>query len=336
MKQRTLSFAAGVMTGAVLFGGGVAYAAGVMAEYAPQRAYVDGSPVQLEAYNIGGYNYVKLRDIGEAVNFNVYWDGKYIQIDSGAPYTGLSPIQPTQPNNGNMDYTAEATTAAFTNELNREVYNAIRDTVLHRNEIVAGTYTPVMVDDAGDRYNLMQGIVSKLGNYPSYNVTSPEMGKLAVMAQCTSYYDAAVAHTQPFINSLASLNQREQVKSLVRYICARMSYSTAIVAPSDILASDGVTSGNCMSYAHSLLFLCNRANIPCILVHSNDHQWNMVYVDGQWWDVDVSAIDDPNPQIIEKSSMLKPLSERTGSLYADSDPVFTRFAQELLIPGSTK
>lgn len=29
----------------------------------------------MTAYLIGGSNYVKLRDIGEAVGFNVYWDG---------------------------------------------------------------------------------------------------------------------------------------------------------------------------------------------------------------------------------------------------------------------
>ena len=48
------------------------YAAGIMAEYAPQVVYVDGASVQMEAYNIGGHNYVKLRDIGQAVGFNIY------------------------------------------------------------------------------------------------------------------------------------------------------------------------------------------------------------------------------------------------------------------------
>ncbi len=91
MKNRYVTFAMGMLVGAVLFGGGTAYAAGVMAEYAPQRAYVDGTAVQMEAYNIGGYNYVKLRDIGQMVGFNVYWDGKSVQIDSDAPYTGEAP-----------------------------------------------------------------------------------------------------------------------------------------------------------------------------------------------------------------------------------------------------
>lgn len=52
---------------------------------------MDGTHVQMEAYSINGNNYVKLRDIGEAVGFNVYWDGQSVQVDSDAPYTGAGP-----------------------------------------------------------------------------------------------------------------------------------------------------------------------------------------------------------------------------------------------------
>ncbi len=72
MRRNTMSFAAGVLTGAVLFGGSVAYAAGVLAEPSWQNIYVDGKKVEMTAYNINGNNYVKLRDIGRAVGFNVY------------------------------------------------------------------------------------------------------------------------------------------------------------------------------------------------------------------------------------------------------------------------
>lgn len=90
MKKHSMSFAAGLLVGAVMFGGSVAYAAGVMAERSAHPIYVDGAQVQMEAYTINGANYVKLRDIGQAVGFNVYWlDG--VQVDSGAHYTGEAP-----------------------------------------------------------------------------------------------------------------------------------------------------------------------------------------------------------------------------------------------------
>ena len=47
----------------------------------------------MEAYVINGNNYVKLRDIGEQVGFNVFWDADSgcVQIETDAPYTGEAP-----------------------------------------------------------------------------------------------------------------------------------------------------------------------------------------------------------------------------------------------------
>ena len=90
MKKGTVNFVAGMLAGAVLFGGSAAYAAGVMAEKSANTIYVDGQRVGLDAYQINGSNYVKLRDVAKAVNINVYWDGT-VQIDTDAPYTGEAP-----------------------------------------------------------------------------------------------------------------------------------------------------------------------------------------------------------------------------------------------------
>ena len=90
MKGKFLQFACGVLTGAALFGGASAVAAGLVAEPSWSPIYVDGQQVQMTAYNISGNNYVKLRDIGKAVGFNVYFqDG--VQVDSKTPYTGEAP-----------------------------------------------------------------------------------------------------------------------------------------------------------------------------------------------------------------------------------------------------
>lgn len=95
MKGKFTQFAAGIITGAVLFGGASAVAAGITAEPSWSPIYVDGKQVQMTAYNIAGNNYVRLRDIGKAVGFNVYFrDG--VQVDSKAPYTGEAPAQTSQ------------------------------------------------------------------------------------------------------------------------------------------------------------------------------------------------------------------------------------------------
>lgn len=92
MKLKLNQFALGVLTGAVLFGGATAAAASITAEPSWQDIYVNGQKVDMTAYNIQGNNYVKLRDVGKAVGFNVYYqDG--VQVDSTAPYTGEAPVK---------------------------------------------------------------------------------------------------------------------------------------------------------------------------------------------------------------------------------------------------
>ena len=93
MKRNILTLLTGMALGALLTGGAVA--AGVMAEPSWQNIYVDGRQVHMTAYNIGGNNFVKLRDIGKEVGFNVYWRGG-VQVDSTAPYTGEAPVQAAQ------------------------------------------------------------------------------------------------------------------------------------------------------------------------------------------------------------------------------------------------
>ena len=90
------SFAAGFLTCLLVVGvTTTAYAAGIMAERSHHRVVVDGKEVQMEAYRIKGNNYVKLRDMGEAVGFEVYWDSVngYVQVESGKPYTGKAPAK---------------------------------------------------------------------------------------------------------------------------------------------------------------------------------------------------------------------------------------------------
>ena len=58
---------------------------------------VDGQETHMTAYTINGNNYVKLRDVGKAVGFEVYWDSANgcVQVESGKPYTGEAPVKST-------------------------------------------------------------------------------------------------------------------------------------------------------------------------------------------------------------------------------------------------
>ena len=68
--MRRTEFIAGFLCSALLFGATNA-AAGLVATASDQTIFVDGRQVTMTAYNIDGNNYVKLRDVGEKVGFNV-------------------------------------------------------------------------------------------------------------------------------------------------------------------------------------------------------------------------------------------------------------------------
>lgn len=122
--MKRFQFLTGFLCGALLFAGftSVASAAsGIMAAISNQAVYVDGQRVYMTAYQIGGNNYVKLRDIGEAVDFNVYWDGASVQVESDKPYTGVAPAdQPAQQ--------VSAAPTELTEENVRATIRALRDT----------------------------------------------------------------------------------------------------------------------------------------------------------------------------------------------------------------
>lgn len=91
MKKQIFTLLAGMVLGMALLSGGYAAASTVLAATpSNQTFYVNGQQVSMTAYLIGGSNYVRLRDIGQAVGFNVYWDGT-VQIQGDQPYTGVAP-----------------------------------------------------------------------------------------------------------------------------------------------------------------------------------------------------------------------------------------------------
>ena len=95
MKNHLLpGFLAGMLCGAVIFGGGVAYASGILASPSTHSVTVDGSQVAVEAYTINGNNYFKLRDIAALVDFGVTWNNatRTVEIDTAAPYEKPEPV----------------------------------------------------------------------------------------------------------------------------------------------------------------------------------------------------------------------------------------------------
>lgn len=96
MRNGRIQFVAGLLLGTALVcctGAASTATEAVLAHLTTSPIYLDGEQVSIRGYNIAGHNYFMLRDVGQLIGFNVYWDSENqaIQIDSSAPYTGSEP-----------------------------------------------------------------------------------------------------------------------------------------------------------------------------------------------------------------------------------------------------
>lgn len=341
-----------LLTGAVLGASLASPAANATAEFfqaqrTPHPIYVDGKQVRMEAYAIGGSNYVKLRDIGQAVDFEVYWDGSAAQIISGQPYTG-------QPSADASNLSVQKNPSVFTPELTEKMYLGLRESLLHHREIVAGTYPPISLgnmenDDYLALYRnfKLTDILESLGSEYSYTTQWNRDRTVTCAVRTFNEMSAAVEQAKSFTAELTGLSEKEQVEKMVWHICDRLTYNAnSNSGPTSEVFTDGaVIEGRCETYAEWMKLLCEQAGIPCVKLRSNDHAWNSVYVDGAWWDVD-ACWDDENKRMEAIPAQVEAHRRQETIFHAPDgwadehhqpcNPDSVRFAKELLAPGSTK
>ncbi|MFG6350387.1 MAG: hypothetical protein K1W21_01925 [Oscillospiraceae bacterium] len=87
-KRETIFMGIGILAGLALSGPAVQAADHLTARPSSQTFYIDGQQTALTAYAIGGSNYVRLRDIGRAVDFGVTYNAftNSVYINSTQPY----------------------------------------------------------------------------------------------------------------------------------------------------------------------------------------------------------------------------------------------------------
>ena len=355
MKKGTaVTFAVGVFAGLALCGPAAQAASGLTATFSTQPIFVDGVQVHMTAYQIGGNNYVKLRDVGSLVGFNVYWDGGAVQVESGKPYTGVGPVieapvpvptpTPQVPSGGytittdhwsREDFSQQANPAVFTGIYDRALYNTIRQTLVDGGPGSAPAYTRVDKQNYGEVKRLLGRMDGTrwLKHYVPDNFTNyyEYLDYFAVSYEAPEQYQSALNFIQPVVAQARQLNSdREKVEYLHDYLCSLMAYDVKAVAviPEVFAPRGGEIKGACGAYAGSLSFLCGATDIPSFTVSSSTHSWNMVYADGRWLNVDVSADDlhgNKNALLVE-----------TYPRHTDVAPQATAFLKEILVPGSTK
>ena len=233
------------------------------------------------------------------------------------------------------DFSQEANPSVFTGAYSREMYNAIRQTM------VDGTsenpaYTMV---SKGDDYSAVKNLIGRMEGVLRYEHHVPRnftdywryLDYFAVSAEMPENYQAPLDFIQSALDHAGTLaTDRERVKAFNDYIRTLLAYQKGKTAgvTQTFAPHAGELKAACGSYARALKFLCAAADIPCFTVSSKTHTWNLVYVDGQWLHVDVSAND-----LSGRNGVLLVESYQTGK---DQAPEATAFLKELFVPGSTK
>ena len=244
------------------------------------------------------------------------------------PYT----IQTTQWSR--EDFSKDANPDVFTATYDRALYNAIRQTLVDGTSETAPAYT--MVGDS--EYSAVKNLLGRLEGAVRYEHYVPEnftnywqyLDYFAVSAEMPENYQEPFDFIQPTIQATEGMTDREKVEYLNDYLCTLLAYKKGKTAgvTRTFTQHSGELQAACGSYARAFKFLCGAAGIPCFTVSTSSHTWNMVYVDGQWLHVDVSANDlYHRPYIL----LAKTVQGRT-----DRAPEQTAFLKELLVPGSTK
>ena len=100
-KREAVFMGLGILVGLTLSGPAAQAADYLKATVSSQPIYISGQRIQMEAYSIHGNNFVKLRDIGQVVDFGVIYNAatNSVYIDSAQPYReepSATPLSPTE------------------------------------------------------------------------------------------------------------------------------------------------------------------------------------------------------------------------------------------------
>ncbi len=343
--MRKHSFFVGFIMGALMFGGIGAAATGITAILSNHEFYFNGARTDVEAYIINGNNYLKLRDVAEALDISIDYNNGVVtvgedRLDDVIDGKALS----------KEDYSLKANPDIFDEVYTEEAYNSIRQSIVDIKEITSNTDenkynssysyahyigTNATMTDIGKTNTAMNSVGAALDGYYNFKLGF-EPGKLnyyeypgyrICMPYVNTHLNPAIKATDSFIPEISSLSDRRKVKRIADYICDRVVYKDDNAAGINrVFTETPPVNAICATYSSAFIFLCQRAEIPCISIVDDIHAWNEVYVDGRWYIADISYYD-----VARTDNMLL----QTSYPRVDIHPNKTNFAKELLVPGST-
>ena len=135
--MRKSSFLIGLLCGSLLFSGVTVFAnPEIVAKFTSQIFFWNNRQVELEAYNINGANYIKLRDAAELFGVNVEYYEYTNTVYLGEPRKENSSKTIIDGSSyAKEDYSSKANPDIFNEIYTRDAYNAIRQSIVDIAEI---------------------------------------------------------------------------------------------------------------------------------------------------------------------------------------------------------
>ena len=240
--------------------------------------------------------------------------------------------------NPSIDYAQDANPAIFTPSLTREFYNSARHAYLHSAEMAAGyDHDSVTLNrsitiplPAGMAVNEdMRGVCNLIGGV-TYRFNITEINPF-VYAYPRMDADLEKPHVRAIIDAAQSKEtDREKAEYLAKTICNKLEYAYDGKITEWSKAMENGGKAICSGYATAFHRMGRAAGLLTFMVgnHEQNHSWNVVYCDGEWLTVDLTHYDT---------------SGKEANWFQSKHPKFTpdceetlRFAQEVMIPSSTK
>lgn len=343
--MRKHSFFTGFLLGALMFGGIGAAATGITAILSNHEFYFNGVKTDVEAYIINGNNYLKLRDVAEVLDISIDFNNGIVTVGENKQNDIIDGKAHFKEN-----YSLKANPDIFDEVYTRESYNAIRQSIVDIKEITSNTNenkynssysyahyigTNATMTDIGKTNTAMNSVGAALSGYYNFKLGF-EPGKKnyyeypgyrICMPYVNDHLDPAIKATDRFIAGISSLSDRQKVKRIADFICDRVAYKDDNAAGINrVFTETPPVNAICATYSNAFIFLCQRAEIPCISIVDDIHAWNEVYVDSRWYIADISYYD-----VARTDNMLL----QTSYPRTDIHLAKINFAKELLVPGST-
>lgn len=185
-----------------------------------------------------------------------------------------------------------------------DMYNALKSDP-------GAEYCVSSISNLNDIYEAFIALVMDCPEYvglrtPTIYTSSQSAGSRIVFNYCdgqaagqtaVNSYNMVESTVDAVVNRAAGKTTYEKLRFFAEYMCDTVTYDTVAAntlrgencwnAYGSLINGKGV----CESYAEGFKLLCDKANIPCISVVSDTHEWNAVYIEKAWYYVDTTWMD---------------------------------------------